>query len=150
MTHNGSGRTGRRRCARPSIWQNPMSLAAIRQPPMRVNIKWRSGEGAGRARLSETAGSSANHRPVSPNAWPLATVLGLSGCSYVRDPAVSERRALPAPFARPPLYVDAHGRPADEVGSASLPTSDLIGVGWVRDEIFLFDAVLNLVLLQNP
>ena len=27
---------------------------------------------------------------------PLATVLGLTGCSYVRDPAVSERRALPA------------------------------------------------------
>jgi hypothetical protein len=25
---------------------------------------------------------------------PLATVLGLTGCSYVRDPAVSERRAL--------------------------------------------------------
>jgi hypothetical protein len=28
--------------------------------------------------------------------------------------------------------------------------SDLIGVGRVRDEIFLFDAVLDLVLLQNP
>jgi hypothetical protein len=36
---------------------------------MRVNIKWRSGEGAGRARLSETAGSAANHRPVRPNAF---------------------------------------------------------------------------------
>src|SRR5258707_4683929 len=59
-------------------------------------------------------------------------------------------RALPAPFARPPLYVDALGRPADEVGSASLPTSDLIGVGRVRDEIFSFGTVLDLVLLQNP
>jgi hypothetical protein len=27
----------------------------------------------------------------------LATVLGLTGCSYVRDPAVSERHALPRP-----------------------------------------------------
>jgi hypothetical protein len=36
---------------------------------MRVNIKWRSGDRAGRARLSETAGSAANHRPVRPSAF---------------------------------------------------------------------------------
>jgi len=28
--------------------------------------------------------------------FPLATVLGLTGCSYVLGPVVSERRALPA------------------------------------------------------
>src|SRR5258708_39504661 len=36
---------------------------------MRVNIKWRFGEGAGRGCLSETAGSPTNHRPVRPNAF---------------------------------------------------------------------------------
>ena len=40
-----------------------------RRPLMRVNIKWRSGEGAAGRALSETAGSAANHRPVRPNAF---------------------------------------------------------------------------------
>jgi len=41
----------------------------VRRLPIRVNIRWRSGDRAGRARLSETAGSPANHRPVRPNAF---------------------------------------------------------------------------------
>ena len=68
--------------------------------------------------------AAANHRPVRPNPLPLATVLGLTGCSYVLDPAVSER---PAPPARSPdryqnhaslrprrlPYVDAYGQLPD-------------------------------------
>src|SRR5207245_11676732 len=111
--------------------------AAIRQPPMRVNITWPSGDRAGRARLSEAAGSPANHRPVRLNAFAiicfascgptLATVLGLTGCSYVRDPAVSERHPLPPPSPdcyqnhaplqpRTPSYVDPHGQPPHGAG----------------------------------
>jgi hypothetical protein len=36
---------------------------------MRVNLRWRSGHRAGRARLSETAGSPATHRLSWPNAF---------------------------------------------------------------------------------
>jgi len=64
--------------------------------PIRVKIMWRSGDRAGRARLSETAGSPATYPRLGPMLLPLATVLGLTGCSYVLGPAVSERHALPA------------------------------------------------------
>jgi len=37
--------------------------------PMRVNLRGRSDDRAGRARLSETAGSSATHHPIWPNAF---------------------------------------------------------------------------------
>jgi len=60
----------------------------IRRAPMRVNIRWRSGDRAGRARLSETAGSPATHRPIRPKALPLAAVLGLTG----RDVSAVVRR----------------------------------------------------------
>jgi hypothetical protein len=54
------------------------SPVAVRQLPMRINLRRRSGHRGGRARLSvETAGSPAAHR--------------LTGCSYVLGPAVSER-----------------------------------------------------------
>ena len=36
---------------------------------MRVNLRRRSDDRAGRARLSETAGSSATHHPIWPNAF---------------------------------------------------------------------------------
>jgi hypothetical protein len=62
---------------------------------MHVNLKQWSDDGGGRASLSETAGSSASHRRVRPNAYASATVLGLTGCSYVLGLAVSERHALP-------------------------------------------------------
>jgi len=67
---------------------------------MLVNLSGGLATTRGRARLSETAGSPANHRPGRPNAFALATVLGPTECSYVRDPAVSERHARPAPCAR--------------------------------------------------
>ena len=54
---------------------------------------------AGRACLSETAGSPATIASLGRMLLPLATVLRPTGCSYVLGPAVSERRALPA---RPP------------------------------------------------
>jgi hypothetical protein len=45
--------------------QRPLlRLAAVRQRPLHVNLRWRSGHRAGRARLSETAGSPATHRPI--------------------------------------------------------------------------------------
>jgi hypothetical protein len=41
----------------------------VQQTPMRVNLRRRSDDRAGRARLSETAGSSATHHPIWPNAF---------------------------------------------------------------------------------
>ncbi|SRR5258708_1992195 len=58
------------------------------------------GDRAGRVRLSETAGSQANHRPVRPNTFASSNGSRPNRGSYVRDPAVSERHARPAPFAR--------------------------------------------------
>jgi len=54
---------------RHSGWVAVISSVAVRQPPMRVNLRWRSGDRAGRARLSETAGSPASHPPSRPNAF---------------------------------------------------------------------------------
>src|SRR5258708_23713216 len=58
-------------------------------------------------RVSPRPPDTANDRPVRPNAFAiicfasceltLATVRGLTGCSYVRDAAVSERHPLPPP-----------------------------------------------------
>jgi len=59
---------------------------------MRVNIRWRSGDRAGRARPA--AAGPQNHRqtiaPLGRMLLSLATVLGLTGCSYVLGHAVSE------------------------------------------------------------
>jgi hypothetical protein len=52
------------------------------------------GPAQGRARLSETAGSSATIAPIGPMLLLLATVLGLRGYSYILGPGVSERHAL--------------------------------------------------------
>jgi len=69
---------------------------------MRVNLRRRSGDRAGRASLSESAGSSATHPPLGPMLLPLATVLGLTGCSYVLGPAV--RRLPDTPYLRGRRY----------------------------------------------
>jgi len=62
---------------------------------MRVNLRWRSGHRAGRARLSETAGSPAIHRPIWPNVFASRNGSRPNRGSYVLGPAVSERLALP-------------------------------------------------------
>jgi hypothetical protein len=67
----------------------------VRRLPMRVNLRWRSGHRAGRARLSETAGSSAIHRPIWPNVFASRNGSRPNRGSYVPGPAVSERHALP-------------------------------------------------------
>jgi hypothetical protein len=54
----------------------------VRPLPMRVNLRWRSG----------------NRQSIAPFGrmfLPVAMVLGLTGGSYILGPAVSERHALP-------------------------------------------------------
>jgi hypothetical protein len=67
----------------------------VRRLPMRVNLRWRSGHRAGRARLSETAGSSAIHAAFGRMFLPLAMVLGLTGA--VRSWVLRSRRDTPYP-----------------------------------------------------
>src|SRR5882724_1626536 len=62
---------------------------------MRVNIRWRSVERAGRALSPRPLDHRQSIAPLGPMLLALATVLGQTGCSYVLGPAVSERRALP-------------------------------------------------------
>jgi len=74
----------------------------VRQTPMRVNLRWRSDDRAGRARPA-AAGPHDHRQPIAlfgRMLLPLAMVLGLTGCSYVLGPAVSERHALSRAVAR--------------------------------------------------
>jgi len=123
-TGENQSRRDQMKLARPKCW--------LRRPLMRVNIKWRSGEGAGRGGVSPRPPDQRQTiAPLGPMLLPLATVLGLTACSYVRDPAVSERHPLPAPSLdcyqnhaplqpRTPSYVDANGQLPD-------PTEDNAG-----------------------
>ncbi len=68
-----------------------------------------------RAQVGRVSPRPLDHRqtiaPSGPMLLPLAKVLGLTGCSYVRDPAVNtERRALPR-GRQTATFFDAHGLP---------------------------------------
>jgi hypothetical protein len=72
------GRAPKRTRRRPSLklWRALALSLALSQSwprsgsrPCASNLRWRSGDRAGRARLSETAGSPATHSPLRPNAF---------------------------------------------------------------------------------